>query len=688
MAQRPVYFERLDLGLDTRSPPRKVARGALQVAQNVDISGRTAKKRPGTLRRNATELNSGVVVLGLSEWEHSTGGTKRFAHAGNKFLSLDGSFVATQIGAIVADTGRPPGLAVARDFLAVANRGTAGSNYLWDGTAAGGMQAILGGAPSGTVVLADGGAAGNLDDGAVYQYKFTLYSSVYGFETAASAAFSVDLTAGQTKVSVDFPAGYLDALGAIWDKIRVYRTEGGGAVFKLHPTLQTADFTDNTADSGLGATLDDPLMAAPPACYFAVHFHDRLWLTGASGAATQHRVYVSDVGLPGDFPATNVLTLEDRRAVTGIIEFADMLCVGTLRSISVIRDIDRSFAGLVLRNRVQEYGFASGFALKEIDGRLWFLDPTRGVCRMDASGNVEEVSREIVDDLTTDLEPTRAAFAYMGLNVRLKQLWLSVTLDAGATNTRVYVCQYDEWKQTDYGPQPKWTGPFTLPAASFAAMTGSDSNENLHFGSNDGFIYEANRAVRQDGTPSDVANGTATSGSTTTCTDTGAGFPTAGSALKGVEVTIKDATDGTYATATITSNTATILTFAAIGFAVASGDKYWIGPIDAILKTGSDQLGQPIESKKVSHLVFTHTKETHTEGLDVGRFLDEAATVAALVGGQRLDDASNASPIGRKTIGDGAYGEGYAVEFRARGSRDGFEVHDLAVVVDGQLPRH
>ena len=683
--QRAVHFKQLDLGLDTRNPARRVARGAAQNAKNIDLSGGTAKKRPGTLRRGTTELNSGVAVLGLNEWEHSTGGTKRFAHAGNKFFSLDSSFVSTQIGALVADTGRPSGLAVARDFLAVANRGTSGSNYLWDGTAAGGMQAILGSAPSGAVTLADGGAAGNLDDGAVYQYKFTLVSSVYGFETAASAAFQVDLTAGQTKVSVDFPAGYLNALGAIWDKIRIYRTVGGGATFLLHPTDATADFTDNTADASLGATLDDPLMASPPACYFAVHFHDRLWLTGASGAVNQHRVYVSDVGIPGDFPAANVLTLEDRRAVTGIIEFADMLWVGTLRSINVIRDIDRSFAGLVLRNRVTDYGFASGFAIKEIDGRLWFLDPTRGVCRMDAAGNVEEVSREILADLTTDLEPTRSAFAYMGHNARLKQLWLSVTLDAAATNARVYVCQYDKWHQGEFGPQPAWTH-LDVEAGSFAAMTGSDSNENLHLGTNDGFICEVNRATRQDNTPSDVANGTATGGSTTTCPDTAAAFPTAGSGLKGVKVTIKDATDGTYATPTITSNTATQLTFAAIAFTVASGDSYWVGPIDAIFKTGSDQLDISFEQKRVAHIVFSHKIETHTGTIDVGRYLDEAATVTAIVS-QRIDNTQSLAPVGRKVIGVDAYAEGFAVEFRARGSRDDFEILDLAVVVDGQLPR-
>ena len=688
--RRPVYFQQLDLGMNTRDPARRLARGAAQNAQNIDLSGGTVKKRPGTLRRGTSELNSGAVVQALHEFNHLANGTTRFAQAGTLFYSLDGSFDGTSLGQTAVAT-RHASVAAARDFLVIANRGsaTAGFNWIWDGTGGGGIGKILGTAPvaGATAVENDGG--GNLSAG-VYNYKYSYYSNTYGFESAASAAVTSLAVDANDQMDIDFPAGVVSTLNTIWDKLRVYRTVAGGSTYYYHSD-QTDDFTDSTADATVlgNDVFVDNLAATPPPCNFAVHFHDRVWLAGAA-TTNGSKVYVSEVGLPGDFKAASVAQMEDRRPITGMHEFADMLFVGTDRSVSVVRDITRAFGDLIFRNRSVEYGFASHFAIEEIESRLWFLDPQRGVCRMDAAGNVEEVSREILTDLTTALEPTELHQAYMGHNVRLKQLWLSVTLDAGTTNTRVYVCQYDKWHDSAYGPQPTWTY-YDLTAGCFALMTGSDNNENLHFGDNAGYLLETNRAVRQDDTTADQASGTAdTQGAAdnTTLVDSTATWPTAGNGLDSAEVLVYDTSGEVWEVATITANTGTTLTFAALGFRTAVGDTYRIGPIDAIWKSGSDQLDQPMEQKKAAEIVFTHKTETHTDSVEVGRYLDEASTVTVLVSQQRLDDAQNLSPNGRKRIGDGAYGEGYAVQFRARGSQDDFEILDVAVVVDGQLPRH
>jgi len=626
------------------------------------------------------------VVQALHEFEDLATGTTRFAQAGTAFYSLDGSFDGTTLG-VTAVATRHASPAAARDFLVIANRGSAsaGFNWIWDGTGGGGIGKILGTAPvaGATAVENDGG--GNLSAG-VYNYKYSYYSNTYGFESAASAAVTSLAVDANDQMDIDFPAGVVSTLNTIWDKLRVYRTVAGGSTYYYHSD-QTDDFTDSTADATVlgNDVFVDNLAATPPPCNFAVHFHDRVWLAGAA-TTNGSKVYVSEVGLPGDFKAASVAQMEDRRPITGMHEFADMLFVGTDRSVSVVRDITRAFGDLIFRNRSVEYGFASHFAIEEIESRLWFLDPQRGVCRMDAAGNVEEVSREILTDLTTALEPTETHQAYMGHNVRLKQLWLSVTLDAGTTNTRVYVCQYDKWHESAYGPQPTWTY-YDLTAGCFALMTGSDNNENLHFGDNAGYLLETNRAVRQDDTTADQAGGTATGGSTTTLEDSGAAWPQGGNGLDSAEVLIYDTTAATWNVATITANTGIELTFADIGFIVASGDTYRIGPIDAIWKSNSDQLDNPLEQKKIHRLIFNHKTETHSDALEIGEFRNEAAAVNNLANESLVDTAST-DPIGRKAVGSDSYAEGYAVEFRRRGSRDDFEILDVAVVVDGQLPRH
>jgi len=629
------------------------------------------------------------VVQALHEFEDLATGTTRFAQAGTAFYSLDGSFDGTTLG-VTAVATRHASVDAARDFLVIANRGsaTAGFNWIWDGTGGGGIGKILGTAPvaGATAVENDGG--GSLSAG-IYNYKYTFYSSTYGFESAASAAVTSLAVDASDRMDIDFPAGVVSTLNTIWDKLRVYRTAADGSTYYYHSD-QTDDFTDSTSDATIAANdvFVDNLAATPPPCNFATHFHDRVWLSGAA-TTNASKVYVSEVGIPGDFKATSVIQMEDRRPITGMHEFADMLFVGTDRSISVVRDITRAFGDLILRNRSVEYGFASHFAIEEIESRLWFLDPQRGVCRMDAAGNVEEVSREILADLTTSLEPTELHQAYMGHDVRRKQLRLTVTLDGGTTNTKEYICQYDKWHDGPYGAQPTWTTT-DKPAACYALMTGNDSNENLHAGTNDGFIVEYNRAIQQDDTTATIASGTATGGTATTLVDSGAPFPTAGDALKGVIVLIYDSTGATWNTATITngggSSTSTIV-FANIGFTVAAGDSYWIGAYDAQWQGNSDQLDMPLQQKKVQRLVFSHKTETHSDALEIGEYRDETGTVNNLAN-ESLIDTAGTDPKGRKTVGSDSYAEGYSVEFRRRGSQDGFEVLDLAVFVDGQLPRH
>jgi hypothetical protein len=94
-------------------------------------------------------------------------------------------------------------------------------------------------------------------------------------------------------------------------------------------------------------------------------------------------------------------------------------------------------------------------------------------------------------------------------------------------------------------------------------------------------------------------NGTVTSGSANTLASTGAAWITTGEALKGVAVTLVRAADASEETKIIKSNTASVLTIAGtwVGANPTSGDRYRIGPLHAIYRTG--RIGPGLPTRKV-----------------------------------------------------------------------------------------
>lgn len=91
---------------------------------------------------------------------------------------------------------------------------------------------------------------------------------------------------------------------------------------------------------------------------------------------------------------------------------------------------------------------------------------------------------------------------------------------------------------------------------------------------------------------------TITSGTATTITKTGAGWPTTGEALKGIAVKLVRASDSSEETQIIVSNTATVLTTTAFtGTAPTANDTYILGPIEYSWKTGRLNAGYPSKKK-------------------------------------------------------------------------------------------
>lgn len=104
-----------------------------------------------------------------------------------------------------------------------------------------------------TVALSSPAAAGNVDDGD-HQYLVTFVTA--DGETEAGQQSAV-VTVADKDVNGKVTVSAIPLGGSLVTSRKIYRTVAGGSTFKLLTTLAdntTTSYTDNTADSGLGAS--------------------------------------------------------------------------------------------------------------------------------------------------------------------------------------------------------------------------------------------------------------------------------------------------------------------------------------------------------------------------------------------------------------------------------------------------
>lgn len=127
--------------------------------------------------------------------------------------------------------------------------------------------------------------------------------------------------------------------------------------------------------------------------------------------------------------------------------------------------------------------------------------------------------------------------------------------------------------------------------------------------------------------PTGTIKGTATAGTATTITDSGASFTTAGEGLKGVPVTIVRASNGSEETRVILSNTATVLTTTEFaGVAPTATDAYKIGGPPTRYITGRLSFGDPVRKKYVNGFWLWVRSSTTAVDLKVRCYYNGAGT--------------------------------------------------------------
>ena len=297
-------------------------------------------------------------------------------------------------------------------------------------------------------------------------------------------------------------------------------------------------------------------------------------------------------------------------------------------------------------------GLCSPNAVKEAEGFIYGVD-VYGIWRMLPGGEPEPISTPIETDFRALNLEARDAW-HIGYDALFRQLFFFVC-EAGDTYPKLaYV-----WDLA----RGAWIGTLDFPNGVTASLELPDANGAMRCliytqanGSAKSYAWFLNIGTTLGAPPVSGLSGTATSGSSTNITNSGAALPTTGEGLGGVPVTLVRASGGSEETQTIVSNTATAMTTTAFtGTAPTAGDAYHIGALQASWKTPRLDCGAPDRKKKFKRLILKLAHDTAAVDLKVRAYHDGSATATNYDNTRSAEDGvSNAAGSPNATIDPGA----------------------------------
>jgi hypothetical protein len=159
--------------------------------------------------------------------------------------------------------------------------------------------------------------------------------------------------------------------------------------------------------------------------------------------------------------------------------------------------------------------------------------------------------------------------------------------------------------------------------------------------------------------------GTASAGTSTTVTVSGASYPTSGEALKGVLVHKIATADGAEETRVIASNTGTVLTVSsAWTTTAASGDTIIVGPVFAKYRTGPITCGFPDRKKEFAYVKVPIKYKTSATPLNLKVYLDAKSAADSDRADTRTEDGITVTASKAEMTADPTVFE-YVYEFPA-----------------------
>ena len=301
----------------------------VKVAQNCRFEGEpgTVEKRNPITYFNSASIGTGAIT-GVYRYYTSSGVTKFVSvHGTTAYVGSDTSGTWTSIRSSLT-TGKRMSFVTYRDLLICSNGYDA--PFVYDGSADN-LTWELG---SCKAVLAAGGS--NLDSAATYTYKVTIDADAYVCDAVSN---TVTTDAANRKVTLsNLPLGPTGATNR-----KIYRTEGGGATWKLLATIAdntTTTYDDDVADATLTDAYPSVTDAIPKGNILKIH-RERFFISG--DPTYPNRIYYSNVYLPHYIQQTTNsdfmnISADDNDEIMGIpIQLGVMLCIkkNTIRKLHI-----------------------------------------------------------------------------------------------------------------------------------------------------------------------------------------------------------------------------------------------------------------------------------------------------------------------------------------------------------------
>jgi hypothetical protein len=429
-------------------------------------------KIPGYVSWNA-DVTAGRMLGG--ERFYKTGGIKHFfeAHNGNLYEGADGPKTFTTRATTLSSTATYR-MKNFRDRLYIVNGVDA--NRKWNGSIVTLMGLV---APAGAATAAVGAAGAVTGTG--YTWKVTFVSATME-SNAGPASNSINLTAQRA----DLTSVPTSADGQVTAR-RIYRVLSGGTQYKFVGEIAdnvTTTFTDNIADSGLGA--DVPVdKNVPPICTFIESFKSRLWLAG--DANNPRRLYYSEVFEPEAWPALYFIDIPMVQGdeITAIKVLGDFLVIYGHTGIYMVFG-DNVFE-FVVRRSSAAVGCDSDRTIQDAENVHIYLTHF-GVYAFDGA-TTRRLSEE-VGPLLANINQSQVHRAAAGYHEKRKLYRLSVPTGAATENNQELILDIrtQQWTTTDRA------------VAHYHILNGPGDSGQLYTASNTIFrLYEDDTGTTADG---------------------------------------------------------------------------------------------------------------------------------------------------------------------------------------------
>ena len=637
-------FKRLDRGLDVNRATTEP--GFALTARNLDMNRRgQVELRPGTMRVWNTRPANGVN-LNLFEFVNAAGTTIRLTKIATVLysFSLTASTALTSLETGLSSAGRAD-IVEALNLIFAADQKA--KNYVSIGTSGANNTLTLDkAAPTSALSPTSAGTATGMTAG-VYRVCYSFYNPTMDYETPPRAVESVTITVDQA-IRCTMPSDPGDG----FTTMRFYRTLVGelGPLYRVASgttfsgtqdlIVVDSDITDNPSTYPLSDLHNDDgaiVAANPDACKFAEWHKHRLAFGSSSTSGSALRIYFSDLDRPAQFFVTTIakdpahyhdLDEGRGRVMTGLTSYNGALVCFKDYSITVRNgDVDpRSWQWYVA---IDGDGCLAPWTRAVAPGIGIFYASARGVFLFNLSENVclsDKPDGSGIGDDYRALDFTQVEEWWGIWDAERRQYLLGVTPTGATAPTRIYVYNFDTGAWTT-----REIGMANTEITAAGIVTNGDSVPKVYLGTSDGYALETNRATQADGPISGTITGTATAGAATTLTDSAAAFYTTNDGLTGLVITVRHSATS-YESRIISSNTGTVVTVSSAWTTnPVSGERYFIGAIQATLTLAPVDAGD-VGEKTWYRINGSWARQTHTVPIRIGFTLDDQTTPPTYTG--------------------------------------------------------